>query len=285
MKVRLTVLVVAIVILPVSALPAAAAVQADLQGWALTGGVNLRIPLSELNFPTSSTMPILTLGFSRVTLQIAGSGLQQATWTDSDWTTPQPMTGPRPTPDFSQTQGRMVGTLSLYAANLALAPEATTRFVFLGYAGSSYNFTMPSPVLCTIGPGCTPGVYYTTLNDPLTSAFSYSGPQLGVHGETRFGALSFSGNLAFSALSASGYVGWGSGPTRQDPTPVSGSGAAISGEVRVGYVIGETGRVSLGYQFVSFDVSGTAYFNPGGPTPWREWGSNQGATLAVVFTY
>jgi hypothetical protein len=53
----------------------------------------------------------------------------------------------------------------------------------------------------------------------------------------------------------------------------------------VGYTFSETGRVTLGYQFVSFDVSGIAQFSPAGPTPWREWGSNQGATLTFVSSW
>jgi hypothetical protein len=136
-----------------------------------------------------------------------------------------------------------------------------------------------------IRPGCVPGQYYTTLNDPLTSAFSYGELQVGVRGEAVRGAFTFSGTLAVGAANAGGYVGWGSGASRTSPTPVSGSGTAFSGEFAVGYTFSEGGRVTLGYQFVSFDVSGTAQFSPAGPTPWREWGSSQGATLTFVSSW
>jgi len=274
-----------VVFLTVPAVPALADVPADVKAWLFAGDVNLRIPMSELNFPTGGAMPILTLGVSQVTLRYGGSALQGAVWTDSDWTSPQPMLGPRPQPDSSQTKGSMTGDFSLYSVSIALAPKGATQLVFLGYAGASYNFTMPSPVLCTIGPACTPGTYYATINNPLTSAFSYGDLQVGVRGEAERGAFTFSGALAVGAASASGYVGWGSGANRTSPTPVSGSGTAISGEFAVGYTFSEAGRVALGYQFVSFDVSGTAQFSPGGPTSWREWGSNQGATLTFVWSW
>ncbi len=274
-----------VVLLIVSAAPAFADVQADVKAWSFAGDVNLRIPMSELNFPAGSTMPVLTLGVSRVTLRYGGNALQNATWTDSDWTSPQPMVGARPQPDYSQTKGSMTGDFSLYSVSLALAPEGATQLVFLGYAGGSYNFTMPSPVLCTIGPACTPGTYYATLNNPLTSAFSYGDLQVGVRGETEQGAFTFFGALAIGAASASGYVGWGSGANRTSPTPLSGSGTVVSGEFAVGYTLSEAARVAVGYQFVSFDVSGTAQFSPGGPTSWREWGSNQGATLTFAWSW
>jgi hypothetical protein len=278
-----SVIIVAFLTVPV--VPALAEVPANVKAWAFTGDVNLRTPMSELNFPAGGTLPILTLGFSRVTLRYGGSALQGATWTDSDWTSPQPMVGSRPPPDSSQTKGSMTGAFSLYSVNLAFHSEGATPSAFVGYAGSSYDFTMPSPVLCTIGPACTPGTYYMTLNNPLTSSFSYGSLQIGVLGEAQRGAFTFSGSLAVGAVSASGYVGWGSGANRTSPTPFSGRGMAFSGEVGIGYAFSEAARVALGYQFVSFDVSGTAQFSPGGPTPWRQWGSNQGATLAFVWSW
>ena|SRR2546425_9214182 len=87
---------VTVVFLTVPAVPAMAEVTSDVKEWLFVGDVNLRIPMSELNFPTGGAMPILTLGVSRVTLQYGCSALQRAVWTDSDWTGPQPMVGTRP---------------------------------------------------------------------------------------------------------------------------------------------------------------------------------------------
>src|SRR2546425_2192107 len=145
----------------------------------------------------------------------------------------------------------MTGDFSLYSVSLALAPEGVTQFVFLGYAGASYNFTMPSPVLCTIGPACTPGTYYATINNPLTSAFSYGDLQVGVRGEAEREAFTFFGALAVGAASASGDVGCGSGANRTSPTPVSGSGTAVFRAVAVGYTFSGAGRVAPGDPIVS----------------------------------
>src|SRR5712692_4204783 len=166
---------VAVAIFLVAMVPAiaTAGVQAKLETWNLTGSINLRIPFSELNFPTNGSVPILTLTASRFSFQYGNGTLGAATWADSDWFSPQPMYGTRSSPDL-QTVGSQLNSSSttLYSLNYKLAPEDAQRAFFIGYGGASYGFRMADTVTCTIG--CV-GTFPTVVSNPFHD-FSYNGP-------------------------------------------------------------------------------------------------------------
>jgi len=234
-----------------------------LQQWFIPNISADPVTQSELFFPVTSTMPVLTLSYSfpdrpfGISLQGGLGTITRGTSFDRDWVF---LLDPNPDIDLESQQPSSggLGFLALDFVYSFRSSEKLNLRGFLGYQAWGYGFNMVDPITYTI---CNPSVFLCPpLGTPIspglnsTYAITYSGPRVGLRGSGSISEkVDLSGLFSIGQVSASAVGYWN---LRDLRFTQAGSGMSLQAEVSVGWRPRENVLVSLGYSYALLSASG-----------------------------
>ncbi len=257
--------------------PTSAEVESELKLWFVNGNMSWLqqwfipslfadpVTQSELYFPLTSTLPVLTLSYTApvnpfgFSLQWGPGTISRGTSSDTDWIfgTPPSL---HPNPDL-QSQQPSSGLLDIWAIDLTYrfrSGEKAKITGFLGYQSWSYRFNMVDPITYTV---CNPSVFVcpplgVPFNAGLDSRYNitYTGPRVGLRGSGQLSEkIELRGLISLGQVNASADGFWN---LRDLTFTQAGSGTALQAEVNLGWRPTENVLVSLGYSYAFFNASG-----------------------------
>ncbi len=262
----------------------------EIEGWSFTGNVTYHttfqsLNLSELNFPTAGTMPLVRLSWHPIVLRYGSTSLNAATSTDNDFGDIFGLPGVL----VNQTHQSQTGNANLFTGDFLLGNRGSDAQFFVGYESHSYNFTWTGPFTCSIPTCFLTGPSGGGTGAILTYGTTYNGPRIGVTGDWKLSdRASLSANLGY------GFITMNALDThilRNVTFPQSGNGYALLGEVALGYNFTDDLSVRVGYQYLSINTSGTDQFcSPAGVNcvpngNLTNNATNQGVTAGVLWKF